>query len=184
VQRIAKGRVTGNKKLSPVKQRVGIFAGSFDPPTLGHQDLIRRASLLLDELVVAVGAADGKSPLFTTAERVAMTQALCSEYKNVRVISFDGLTVDCALAEGATTIIRGVRSAIDYDYEMRMALMNQAMKPQLQTIFLPTRAELSHISSSLAKEIARHGGDSRLLVPSLVARELKKKFSKKITKKR
>ena len=83
MERIAKGRVIGNKQRSPAKLRVGIFAGSFDPPTFGHQDLIKRASSLLDELVVAVGAAEGKSPLFTTAERVAMTLALCSEYKNV-----------------------------------------------------------------------------------------------------
>ena len=178
MDRTAKRGVTGTNQRSPGRQRVGIFAGSFDPLTLGHQDLIRRAGSLMDELVVAVGAADGKSPLFTMAERVAMAKAICREFNNVRVISFDGLTVDCALAEGATTIIRGVRSAIDYDYEMRMALMNQAMKPQLQTIFLPTRADLSHISSYLAKEIARYGGDSSLLVPALVERELKKKFSK------
>ena len=157
----------------------GLFAGSFDPPTLGHLDLITRASMLVDHLVVAIGASDGKSPLFTTKERLAMTAAICRPLTNVKVVSFEGLTVDSAKKYGATVLFRGVRSAIDYDYEVRMATMNQSLNTEVQTIFLPARAELSHISSTLAKEIARFGGDFRLLVPEFVAIELGKKFAKK-----
>ncbi|MEN9835740.1 MAG: hypothetical protein RL011_1933 [Pseudomonadota bacterium] len=157
--------------------RVGIFAGSFDPPTYGHIDLIERATQLVDHLVIGIGASEGKVPLFSTDERIALIKSLGSKLKNISVETYSGLTVDFATRVGATVSIRGVRSAIDYDYEMRMALMNQTLKPDLQTLFLPTRAEFSHVSSTLAKEIARHGGACELLVPGLVARALKRKFA-------
>lgn len=167
----------GARTTKKAARRIGIFAGSFDPPTRGHIDLIERATQLVDELVIGIGAADGKAPLFTTEERVALIKSLSAGLKNVKVETYSGLTVDFATKVGATVSIRGVRSAIDYDYEMRMALMNQTLKPDLQTLFLPTRAEFSHISSTLAKEIARHGGDCKLLVPGPVAKALKLKFA-------
>ena len=168
---------SGSKSRPQPSHLIGIYAGSFDPPTLGHLDLIARASQMVGQLVVAIGAAQGKAPLFSVEERLDLTKALCRPYPNVAVQSFAGLTVDFAAEVGAALIIRGLRSASDYDYEMRMAQMNQAMKPNLHTIFLPTRPDLSHISSSLAREIARHGGDVSLLVPPAVVRPLRRKFA-------
>lgn len=166
-----------SRKTGKAAARVGIFAGSFDPPTYGHIDLIERATELVDLLVIGIGASEGKVPLFSTDERVALIKSLCPKLKNIRVETYSGLTVDFATSVGATVSIRGVRSAIDYDYEMRMALMNQTLKPDLQTLFLPTRSEFSHVSSTLAKEIARHGGAAELLVPASVAKAMKRKFT-------
>lgn len=169
-------KVASNRQRQRLSKQVGIYAGSFDPPTLGHMDVIERASELVDRLIVGVGTSAGKAPLFSPEERSELLTQLCRSQRNVVVSNFSGLTVDFAAQAGATVIIRGLRSAADYDYEMRMAQMNHALRPGLHTIFLPTRAELSHISSSLAKEIARYGGDSALLVPELVDKALRKKF--------
>src|SRR5690606_38857908 len=146
--------------------------GSFDPLTLGHLDVIKRASKLFPALIVGVGAAREKKPLFPVEERLELIRSCISDLKNVRVESFTGLAVNFARAHNVVAMIRGVRSTYDYDYEVQIALMNRAMTPEIETIFIPTSAQYSHISSSLAKEIAIHGGDMSLLVPPLVAKKL------------
>ncbi len=153
-------------------KRIAVYTGSFDPMTLGHLDVIRRASQLFDELVVAMGEARGKTPLFTIAERKALIEETCADLTNIRVESFSGLAIAFAARKHARAMVRGIRSTADYAYEVQMALMNRAMRPEIETIFLPTSPEFSHISSSLAKEIALHGGDMRLLVPEPVAQKL------------
>jgi pantetheine-phosphate adenylyltransferase len=134
--------------------------------------VIRRACQLFDQVVVGVGVANGKNPLFTVDERVALLRQVCRDLAQVEICSFDGLSVDFARSKGAKVLVRGIRSSSDYAYEVQMALMNRAMAPEIETIFIPTSPEYSHISSTLAKEIAIHGGDTALLVPDIVAKQL------------
>lgn len=162
--------------MAASNNNVALYAGSFDPLTLGHLDVIRRASKLFPALVVAVGVAREKKPLFPVEERVALIQACTSELKNVKVETFSGLAVNFARSRNVVAMIRGIRSTTDYAYEVQMALMNRAMTPEIETIFIPTSPQFSHISSSLAKEIAIHGGDMSLLVPPLVAKKLAEKI--------
>lgn len=157
--------------------RIAVYTGSFDPMTLGHLDVITRASKLFDRLIVAVGEAREKKPLFSVTERIDLVKAVCVKVKNIEVASFSGLAVDYAAQMGAICLIRGLRSTADYSYEMQMALMNRAMKPAIETVFFPTSPEYSHISSSLAKDIALHGGDMNLLVPPLVSKRLAEKMA-------
>lgn len=158
------------------KGTLALYAGSFDPLTLGHLDVIRRASGLFQNLIVAVGAAREKQPLFPAEERVELIQACTSDLKNVKVEIFTGLAVNFARLKNAGAMIRGIRSTADYAYEVQMALMNRAMTPEIETLFIPTSPQYSHISSSLAKEIALHGGDMSLLVPPLVVKKLAEKI--------
>jgi pantetheine-phosphate adenylyltransferase len=158
--------------------RVAVFTGSFDPITLGHEDVIRRACQLFDRIVVGVGVANGKNPLFTVEERVELLRQVCKDLVQVEICSFAGLAVEFARAQGAKVLVRGIRSSSDYAYEVQMALMNRAMAPEIETIFIPTSPEYSHISSSLAKEIAIHGGDTALLVPDIVAKRLNQRLIK------
>jgi pantetheine-phosphate adenylyltransferase len=162
--------------MPKVHENVALYAGSFDPLTLGHLDVIKRASKLFPSLIVAVGAAREKKPLFPVEERVELIRTCIAELKNVKVESFSGLAVNFARSHNVVAMIRGVRSTADYAYEVQMALMNRAMTPEIETIFIPTSPQFSHISSSLAKEIAIHGGDMSLLVPPLVARKLAEKI--------
>lgn len=154
--------------------RVAVFTGSFDPITLGHEDVIRRACRLFDRVVVGVGVAHGKNPLFSIEQRVKLLKAVCHDLPQVEVYAFSGLAVDFAREKEAALLVRGIRSTSDYAYEVQMALMNRAMAPDIETVFIPTSPEFSHISSSLAKEIALHGGNPKLLVPDLVAQSLLK----------
>jgi pantetheine-phosphate adenylyltransferase len=152
--------------------RIAIYTGSFDPMTLGHVDVIERAARLFDRLVVAVGEAQGKKTLFTVKERLQMIESVVKHVGNVTVASFSGLAVEFAKSQGAVAMIRGLRSTTDYAYEVQMALMNRVLDRGLETLFIPTSPDVSHISSSLAKEIAMHGGKVELLVPPLVAQRL------------
>ena len=165
----------GHSKVNPVHgERIAVFIGSFDPITLGHEDVIRRACLLFDRIVVGVGLAHGKNPLFTIEQRVELLRAVCRDLPQVEVAAFSGLSVEFARAKKAVAFVRGIRSSNDYVYEVQMASMNRAMAPEIDTVFIPTSAEFSHISSTLAKEIALHEGDTKLLVPDLVAQSLDK----------
>ncbi len=158
-------------------KRVGIYTGSFDPMTLGHFDIIQRATQIFDEVVVAIGEGRGKSPLFTAAERIELIETACKPLKAVRVETFSGLAVEYAKKLGGKgVLIRGLRNSSDYNYETQMAQMNQALAHDVETIFLATSPAYSHISSSLAKEIAYHGGQTKLLVPPVVATALENKF--------
>jgi pantetheine-phosphate adenylyltransferase len=163
--------------------RIGLFAGSFDPITLGHLDVVRNAVRLVDRLVVAIGLHPGKSPLFSAGERQSMLEEICAPVaraagSDFHCMTFSGLVVAAAREAGATVLIRGVRDATDFDYEMQMAGMNGAMAPELQTVFLPAAPAVRPITATLVRQIASMGGDVSSFVPAQVALRLKQKFAK------
>jgi pantetheine-phosphate adenylyltransferase len=150
-----------------------VFPGTFDPPTVGHLDIVTRAAAAFDELIVATGVNQSKNRLFGPQERIEMLTELAEPFPNVRIGSFEGLVVDYCRAEGAGVIVKGLRSAADYDYELQMAQLNRRMTG-VDTFFLPTAPEHAFISSSWVKEIARLGGDvSTFVTPAVHARLLK-----------
>ncbi|TEB12104.1 pantetheine-phosphate adenylyltransferase [Pelotomaculum propionicicum] len=149
-----------------------IYPGSFDPVTFGHLDIIERASLLFDSVIVAVSRNPLKNPLFSTEERVEMLREVLALYPNVEVDSFEGLTVDYALQKKAKHIVRGLRVISDFENEFRMALTNKKLTGVVETIFLMTKAEYSCISSSTVKELASFGGSLSCFVPPLVEERL------------
>lgn len=158
--------------------RRAIYPGSFDPLTNGHLDLIERASKLFDEVIVALLVNPHKQPLFTIEERVALLQEVLSpRVSNVQIETFSGLLVEYARQRQACAIIRGLRSAADYDYELPMVLMNRHLSPALETVFLTAAQEYTHISSSLVKEVFKLGGDIDALVPGAVSRRMKEKLA-------
>lgn len=142
-----------------------IFAGSFDPFTLGHLDVAQQATQLFDELIIAIGISGSKSPMFTADQRVEMIKAVFKGATNVSVLSFDGLVVNLAREHSACALIRGLRTESDFSYEMPMAMTNHRIAPEIQTVFLPTKCQYAYVSSSLVKELARHGGDIEGFVP-------------------
>ncbi len=156
--------------------RVAIYPGSFDPITRGHEDLIRRGFVFGDRIVVAVAGSVSKEPLFNLAERVALVKKAVGDDKRIEVQSFEGLLVDFAKKIGATTIIRGLRYVSDFEYEYQMALMNRKLAEGIETVFLVPAFDLTYLSSSLVREVARFGGDVGTLVHPAVLAALKKKF--------
>ncbi|TDW14380.1 pantetheine-phosphate adenylyltransferase [Kribbella kalugense] len=149
-----------------------VFPGTFDPPTVGHLDIVTRAAAAFDELIVATGVNQSKNRLFGPQERIEMLTELVAPFPNVRIGTFDGLLVDYCRAEGAGVIVKGLRSAADYDYELQMAQLNRRMTG-VDTVFLPTAPENAFISSSWVKEIARLGGDvSTFVTPAVHSRLL------------
>jgi pantetheine-phosphate adenylyltransferase len=159
------------------RSRIGIYPGSFDPITRGHEDLIRRSLAFVDKVIVAVAVNVVKQPLFTLDERVALITAAVPDAA-VEVRSFDGLLVDFARTMGATVIVRGLRAVSDFEYEFQMALMNRNLAPQLETVFLVPAFDLTYLSSSLVREVARFGGDVSALVHPAVQQALKQKFAR------
>lgn len=157
--------------------RVAIYPGSFDPITRGHEDLIRRARAFSDRVIVAVAVNVTKQPLFTLDERVALIRK-CVDDPGVEIRSFDGLLVTFARAAGATLIVRGLRAVSDFEYEFQMALMNRNLAPGIETVFLVPAFDLTYLSSSLVREVARFGGDVSQLVHPAVQQALRKKFGK------
>ncbi|MEB3300048.1 MAG: pantetheine-phosphate adenylyltransferase [Candidatus Sericytochromatia bacterium] len=157
--------------------RTAIYPGSFDPVTVGHLDIIDRAIELFDHVVVAVLNNTTKKGLLDIEERVALLREVCKERPKVEVCSFQGLTADFAAARGARTLIRGLRAVSDFDAELRIALMNRKLNPDLDTVFLMTRAENLFLASSTVKEVASLGGDISAFVPPAVARHLAHRFS-------
>ena len=155
---------------------IAIYPGSFDPPTNGHLDLIERGSKIFDELVVAILRNPDKAPLFNVTERVAMLEALTGHYSNVRVDTFDGLTVDYAAKIGASSLLRGIRALSDYEYELQMALMNRKLRPELETVFMMPAEKYSYLSARLVREVAQLGGSVKGLVPELVEEHLRGKL--------
>ena len=160
----------------------GIYAGTFDPVTNGHLDLIGRSLKFCDKLIIAIGVNPAKKTLFSEAERVRMiNQALenhfsYSEYNKMSVVSFEGLLVDYAKDANANLLIRGIRSVSDFEYEINLAGVNKTLFPQIETAFLPTNPVLSVVSSSMVKEIAKYGGDIKQFVPTSVAEALFEKL--------
>jgi pantetheine-phosphate adenylyltransferase len=162
--------------------RTALYAGSFDPVTNGHLDVVRQAASLADKLVLAIGVHPGKKPLFSADERVAMLEQTCGPIARQQkcklvCITFDNLVVETARKQGATLLIRGLRDATDFDYEMQMAGMNVAMAPKVQTVFLPASPDVRPITATLVRQIAGMGGDVSAFVPASVVALLKKKFS-------
>ena len=158
--------------------RIAIYPGSFDPPTRGHEDLIRRSLLLSDRLIVAVAVNVAKQPLFGVEERLAMLRAAVGPDPRIEFASFEGLLADFARRVGASVVVRGLRAVSDFEYEFQMALMNRQLHPSLETVFLVPALDLTYLSSSLVREVARFGGDVSALVHPAVAEALRARFAK------
>ena len=147
---------------------IAVYSGTFDPLTLGHEDVVRRAAQMFDRVVIAVARAVHKNTRFSLDERLALAQAALADCPNVQALPFDGLIVDFVRAQQASVIVRGLRSLTDYDYETQMAGMNRHLAPEVDTVFLHTSASVQHISSTLVREIAKLGGDVSGLVSAPV----------------
>ena len=164
--------------------RIALYAGSFDPLTNGHVDVVRQAARLADRLVLAIGVHPGKAPLFSADERLAMLGETCAPIAKAAgcefsAVTFDDLAVAAARRAGATLLIRGLRDGTDLDYEMQMAGMNEAMAPGVQTVFVPASPPVRPITATLVRQIAGMGGDVSSFVPAAVAARLKKRFAAK-----
>ncbi len=163
--------------------RTALYAGSFDPVTNGHLDVVRHAVALADRLVLAVGVNPGKAALFAAEERLAMLEEICGPIAKdaqceLACVTFSGLVVEAAKKAGATMLIRGLRDTTDFDYEMQMAGMNSTMAPDIQSVFLPASPAARPITATLVRQIAGMGGDVSAFVPAAVAARLKKKFAR------
>jgi pantetheine-phosphate adenylyltransferase len=164
--------------------RIALYAGSFDPVTNGHLDVVRHAARLADRLVLAIGVHPGKAPMFAAEERLAMLEETCAPLTRaagceLACITFNDLVVEVARRTGASMLIRGLRDASDFDYEMQMAGMNEAMAPDVQTVFVPASPAVRPITATLVRQIASMGGDVSPFVPGPVAARLKAKFAGK-----
>ncbi len=153
--------------------RRAIYPGSFDPITNGHLDVLQRAAGLFDELIVAVAQDNAKQSLFTVEERVELLIGATEHIPNLKVMPFQGLLVDFAKQQGAVALVRGLRAVSDFEFEFQLALMNRKLEPNLETMFLMPREELTYISSRLVKEISRLGGNVNQFVPPHVVAALK-----------
>ena len=152
--------------------RIALYPGTFDPVTLGHYDIIKRASGVSDKLVIGVLPNSAKNPWFTVEERMELIRKVTADMKNVVVESFDGLTVDFGRKIGANVIVRGLRAITDFEYELQIAQINHKLNPDIDTIFFTTSVEYSYVSSSIAKEVARYGGDITGFVPASIIDDL------------
>ncbi len=159
-------------------KQTAICAGSFDPPTLGHLSIIERGSKLFDSLLVAVATNTSKQSLLPVKERVTLLKTLLKKYKNVKVISFDGLLVQFAKKNKIHFLLRGLRNMSDYEYESQMALVNKSLYPSLETIFMMTEGKYSHLSSTFIREILTFGGSCKGMIHPQVEKVLKAKLKR------
>lgn len=157
--------------------RLAIYAGTFDPITRGHEDIMVRALDYVDQLVVGVAPSSNKQPIFNADERVALIEQAVAGHDRIRVQRFDGLLVDFARAQGAKLLIRGLRAMSDFEYEYQMALMNRHLYPQLETVYMIPSLETTFISATMVREVARFGGNLEGLVNPAVADALRAKFA-------
>ena len=157
--------------------RVALYPGSFDPPTRGHEDLIRRAARLADRVVVAIAVNPAKTPLFSTAQRLDLLRSTVGDEPNVTFDTFEGLLVDHAKQIGASYLVRGLRAVGDFEYEFQMAMMNRQLLPGLETVFLVPASGLTYVSATLVREVARFGGDVSSLVHPVVRQALIDRFA-------
>jgi len=158
--------------------KTAVYPGSFDPVTNGHCDIVERGLTLFDKVIVAIAENGTKDPLFTIDERVEMLRETFKDVPGVEVDSFDGLLVNYVVERGADAILRGLRAVSDFEYEFQLALMNRKLNKNIQTVFLMTGLRWIFISSSIVKEAARFGGETRGMVPNFVADKLRQKFTK------
>ena len=161
-------------------RHTAIYPGTFDPLTLGHLDLIQRAAVIFDRLIVAVVASSKKKTFFTLEERVAAVKAAVQDLPNVEVEPFDGLLVGYARQRGVHVVVRGLRAYSDFEYEFQMALTNRKLAPEIETLFLMPKENLSYISSSVVREVAEHGGPLDDFVPPAVKALIAKKFRRSV----
>lgn len=157
--------------------RLAIYPGSFDPPTLGHLDLVERAARLFDRVVVAVGSNPSKKPFLTVEDRLEALSACTAELGNVEVDRFDGLLVHYVRSRGARSVVRGLRATSDFDYEFQIAMANRQLAPEIETVFLMTNWEHSFLSSSVVREVATLGGDFSMFVHPAVASIIAKRLA-------
>ena len=159
-------------------QVIALYPGTFDPITLGHEDIVRRAACMFDQVVVAVASAHHKKTMFTVEERLSMTREALHDCANVQIQTFDGLVIDFAASLGATTMVRGIRSMTDFDYEFQLAGMNRRLAPKIDTVFLNTLDVYQCISSTLVREVNNLGGDvTQIVSPSVLRFMLAKKVT-------
>jgi pantetheine-phosphate adenylyltransferase len=156
-----------------------IYPGTFDPVTNGHLDVIERASVLFEEVIVTIATNTSKKPLFSVSERKEMLKTATKKFRNVRVDEFNGLVVDYAKKKKASVLIRGLRAVSDFEYEFQMSLTNRKLSPSLTTIFMMPNEKYTYLNSSLIKEIAKFKGEVKDFVPEFVIKKLKQKFKKK-----
>jgi pantetheine-phosphate adenylyltransferase len=159
-------------------RQVAIYAGSFDPPTKGHLDLIERSSQLFEKLFVAIGIHPTRKPLFSVKERMDLLREITGHLTNVEVHTFDGLLIDHCQNVGAKVIVRGLRAVTDFEYELQIAHANADLGPEVETVFLPTRTNYGFVSASLVREIASHGGDTSRYAEAPVVEALAVKFGR------
>ena len=157
-------------------KKVAIYPGSFDPPTEGHLNIVKRGVKIFDQVIVAVAESTSKKYLFTVEERVALWKKLLKNVPRTKVETFNGLLVDYVASKGTNIILRGLRNVSDFEYEIQMAITNKNLNPELETVFIMTEGTYSHLSASLIKEIVLLGGSVKGMVPPLVERELRKKL--------
>ena len=161
-------------------KRIVVYPGSFDPPTYGHLDIIKRALTFFDKVIVAVLDNPGKCSLFTIDERIKILEEITRRFKKVEVDKFKGLLVNYVKKKKAQAVVRGLRAISDFEYEFQMAQMNRELNPRVETVFMMTSTTYSYLSSSIVKEIAKLGGDISKFVPPIVKDILKKKIARKI----
>ena len=154
-----------------------VYPGTFDPMTMGHVDLVKRASKLFDSVIIAIASSDSKKPMFSLQERIDIGNKIFAEDPKVEVVGFSGLLVNFAKENGADILIRGLRVVADFEYEFQLANMNRAMSPEIESVFLTPKEEYSYISSSLVKEIATMGGDVERFVDPVTLEALNRKIN-------
>lgn len=163
--------------MNNVREKIGIYPGSFDPVTLGHLDIIERSSRMFDRLIVGVLYNKSKKALFSAEERVKMIRSVTGHLCNVEVVAFEGLSVDFARSVGARVLVRGLRAVTDFEYELQMAQTNRVLEPEVDTTFLITSLEYAYLSSTVVKEVAAFGGDIHKFVPDFVEKEIRAKYA-------
>ena len=159
-------------------ERIGVYPGTFDPLTRGHEDLVRRAALLFGKVIVGVADSRAKRPFFTLEERVDIAREVLSDLPNVKVVGFDGLLKDFAREHNARVIVRGLRAVSDFEYEFQMAGMNRSMYPDVETMFMTPSEQYMFVSATIVREIALLGGDADKFVHPLIATQLRSKAGK------
>jgi pantetheine-phosphate adenylyltransferase len=163
-------------QMTSLKKRIAVYPGTFDPITLGHEDLVRRAAHLFDEVIVAVAGSTSKSTLFSLEERTQLAQQVFGSYDNVKVVGFGGLLMQFVQEQQAQIVIRGLRAASDFEYEFQLAGMNRNLYPEVETMFLTPAEQYTFISATIVREIARFGGDVSKFVSPYVVERLQQKI--------